>query len=110
MRGARVDNNQKEIVQGLRRVGATVLHTHQLKNAFDILVGYRGVNYIMEIKDGSKPPSQRKLTEGEMKFKESWRGGEYHVVNSLDEALDVIYVKPLKLPTVDKDRIERFNK
>jgi hypothetical protein len=89
-RSARVDANQKQIVEGLRRSGASVLITSQLKNCFDILVGFRGINYIMEIKDGDKPPSQRKLTEGEQKFKDTWRGGEYHIVESLDDALKVI--------------------
>lgn len=87
---ARVDSNQKEIVEGLRKIGASVLPTHQLKNAFDILVGFKGVNYIMEIKDGNKPPSQRKLTPGEQKFKDSWKGGTYHVVESLEQAINII--------------------
>ena len=87
---ARVDSNQKEIVEGLRRYGASVLITSQLKNCFDILVGYEGVNYIMEIKDGKKPPSQRKLTKGEEKFKEIWKGGGYYVVESLNEAIILI--------------------
>ena len=91
-RNARVDDNQKEIVNALRRCGASVLITSQLKNCFDILVGFKGVNYIMEIKDGNKPPSQRKLTSGELKFKESWKGGEYYIVNSIDEALNIINV------------------
>lgn len=89
-RAAKVDDNQKEIVEGLRKFGASVLITSQLKNCFDILVGYKGVNYIMEIKDGKKPPSQRKLSEGEQKFKDSWKGGEYYVVLSLEQAIKII--------------------
>lgn len=89
-RAARVDDNQKQIVEALRRVGASVLITSQLKNAFDILVGYKGINYIMEIKDGNKPPSQRKLTKGEQNFKDNWKGGEYYIVNSINEALNII--------------------
>ena len=92
-RAARVDDNQTEIVTALRKSGASVLITSQLKNCFDILVGFQDVNYIMEIKDGNKPPSQRKLTPGEQKFKDEWRGGEYHIVNSIDEALKIINVK-----------------
>jgi len=90
-RAARVDANQNEIVNGLRRVGASVLITSQLKNCFDILVGYKGVTYIMEIKDGNQPPSKQKLTPGEQKFKDEWRGGTYHVVNSLESALSVLF-------------------
>lgn len=90
---SRVDSNQKYIVDGLRKFGATVLHTHTLKNAFDILVGYEGKDFKMEIKDGKKPPSQRKLTTGELKFKNEWKGSEYHIVMSLEEAIRVIVNK-----------------
>lgn len=87
---ARVDANQPEIVAAVRRIGATVLHLHQLKNAFDLLVGYRGKNYIFEIKDPAQPPSKRQLTEGEAAFRDSWRGGTYHVVHTADEAINIL--------------------
>ena len=70
-----------------------MLHTHTLKNAFDILVGYEGRDFKMEIKDGKKPPSQRKLTSGELKFKNEWKGSEYHIVISLEEAIRIIVNK-----------------
>ena len=89
-RAARIDSNQNEIVEALRRCGASVLITSQLKNCFDILVGYNGINYIVEIKDGDKPPSQRKLTKGEEKFRKEWKGGEYHIIESISEALNLI--------------------
>lgn len=89
-RNARVDANQPEIVKGLRKAGATVLILSNLKNCFDILVGFRGVNYIMEIKDGAKPPSGRKLTEGEQKFADEWQGGQYYIVLDLQQALKII--------------------
>ena len=90
MRASRVDSNQKEIVEALRKAGATVLHTHQLKNCFDILVGYKGINYIVEIKDGKKPPSKRSLTPGEEKFRDEWMGGEYYIIESIEQALKLI--------------------
>jgi hypothetical protein len=92
MRRARVDTNQPEIVEALRAVGAHVLHTHQLKNAFDILVGFRGQLYIMEIKDGAKPPSRHKLTEGEQQCQADFAavGVPYYVVLSVEDALCVI--------------------
>jgi hypothetical protein len=89
-RAARVDSNQKKIVDALRRCGASVLITSQLKNCFDILVGYKGVNYIVEIKDGDKPISQRKLTKGEQKFCDEWQGGKYYVIESIEQALKMI--------------------
>ena len=89
-RNAKVDVNQPEIVKALRKFGATVLITSQLKNCFDILVGYNGINYIMEIKDGTLPPSKKRLTEGELKFKESWKGGEYYIPESVEQAINII--------------------
>ena len=89
-RAAKIDANQNEIVEALRRCGASVLITSQLKNCFDILVGYDGINYIAEIKDGNKPPSQRKLTNGEIKFMENWNGGKYYILESIEDALKMI--------------------
>ena len=73
-------------------MGACVILTSQLKNAFDILVIYRGKVYIVEIKDGLLPPSARKLTEGELKCKEKVEaaGGKYHVINSIEEAIKLV--------------------
>ena len=87
---ARVDANQPWIVKALKEIGATVQHIHQLgQGAPDILVGYRGVNYLMEIKDGNKPPSQRRLTGDEEKWHDLWRG-QVDVVESTDDALRLI--------------------
>ncbi|MHC4753292.1 MAG: hypothetical protein ACYTFW_25940 [Planctomycetota bacterium] len=55
----------------------------------DIVVGYRGRNYLIEIKDGSKPPSKRKLTSDEREWHDTWRGAVY-VANNTDEALEII--------------------
>lgn len=86
----RVDTNQPEIVNALRKVGATVAPTHTLGRGFpDLVVGFRGYNYLLEIKDGSKPPSKRKLTPDELKWHEEWNG-QVAIVNSIDEALRVI--------------------
>lgn len=82
-RAARVDDNQKEIVATFRKLGWSVLIISQLKNCCDIIVSKNGRTIAVEIKDGKKPPSAQKLTEGEKKFKESWQG-EYAIVNSID--------------------------
>lgn len=88
-RAAKVDRNQPEIVAGLRKLGCSVLITSQLKGCFDILVGRDGFNIAIEIKDGDKPASQRKLTEGEQKFMDGWRGN-YAVANDLQEAIKIV--------------------
>lgn len=87
---ARTDANQKPIVEGLREIGASVAITSQLGTGFpDIVVGYKGRNYLIEIKDGDKPPSQRKLTEDEVDFENKWRG-QYAIAESLADAYVII--------------------
>lgn len=89
-RKARVDKNQKQIVDALRRCGASVFPTHTVGGGFpDIVVGFQGVNYLVEIKDGEKIPSKRKLTPDEVDFHDTWRGRVW-VVESVDDALKMI--------------------
>lgn len=89
-RAARTDANQTEIVNALRGVGASVAVTSMLGDGFpDLTVGFRGENYLIEIKDGSKPPSKRKLTPDEKSFHNSW-WGKIDIVKNIDEALCAI--------------------
>ena len=89
-RAARVDDNQNQIVDALRAVGATVRVVTQGNGIPDLLVGFRGYTILMEVKDGEKPPSARKLTPAEQKFFEEWRGGMLVIVNNVDEALEIL--------------------
>lgn len=106
-RNAKVDVNQPKIVKALRRVGAVVLHTHTIKNAFDILVGYKGKLFIMEIKNDEYLPKlyfeketkeeqrtrlENMLKDGEKKCMDMFQsvGIEYHIIATIDEALNVI--------------------
>lgn len=90
MRAARVDANAPEIVAALRRVGAIVRVIRQGEGIPDLLVGYRGQTVLMEVKDGAKPPSARRLTPDEQKFFDEWTGGPCVIVNSTEEALQVL--------------------
>ena len=105
-RVAKVDDNQKEIVTALRKIGAHIVHTHQLKNAFDILVSYRGKCVPMEIKDGSKFPKkfyemsgiekqrylEGTLTSGETDCMNGFiaTGTKYAIVYDVDSAIKAI--------------------
>jgi hypothetical protein len=94
MRAKRVDGNQADIVDALRDIGCLVAITSALGNGFpDVVVAWRGKIYLVEIKDGSLPPSGRKLTTAEENFHERW-AGYVHIVNSVDEALQLIGVTP----------------
>ena len=89
-RAARIDANQDQIVSALRAAGAIVRIVTQGNGLPDLLVGYRGHTILIEVKDGRKAPSARKLTEAEQKFFDEWRGGMLRVVESVDEALDIL--------------------
>ena len=90
MRQARVDANQTAIVRSLRDAKATVQHLHAVgQGCPDILVGYRGKNYLMEIKDGSKVPSARAMTAPQIEWHNGWRG-QVAVVTTVAEALAVL--------------------
>ena len=86
----RIDANQNQIVDALRKAGAVVRIISQGDGIPDLLVGYKGYTILMEVKDGDKVPSARKLTEAEQKFFDDWRGGMLVIVNSVDEALETL--------------------
>ena len=57
-RAARIDRNQPEIVEALRKLGASVQPLHTVHDSVpDLLIGYQGRNFLLEVKDGTKPPS-----------------------------------------------------
>jgi hypothetical protein len=86
----RTDATQKDVVKALRAIGCSVAVTSSLGKGFpDIVCALRGRTVLMEIKDGSKPPSARKLTPDEERFRQAWRG-EYVVVLSAQDAIDVM--------------------
>lgn len=72
-RAAKVDDNHGDVVEALRRVGAAVLSLAPIGNgAPDLLVYFRGRYSLLEVKDGSKPPSDRRLTPKERQFHQAW--------------------------------------
>lgn len=86
-RAAKTDRNQSEIVAALRKVGASVQPLHAVGGGVpDLLVGIRGRNYLCEIKDGSKPPSARRLTTDQAEWHQNWRGS-VHVLTDVDQAV-----------------------
>ena len=91
MYAKRIDSNQNSIVKALRDHGATVRVVSQGDGLPDLLVGYKGETVLLEVKDGDKFPSQRKLTTAEQKFFDEWTGGILVIVNSVEEALDVLH-------------------
>lgn len=89
-RAAKVDANQKQIVTALRQAGCTVQSLATVgKGCPDLIVGCQGRNFLLEIKDGSKPPSARQLTEDQQTWHQNWRG-QVVVVESVVEVLHLL--------------------
>ncbi len=86
----RRDANQKEISRNLRLIGATVKDLGDVGEDFpDILVGYRGRNYLFEIKT-----LEGKLSKGQQEFQEIWNG-QVATIRTTQEAFDILGVKTL---------------
>lgn len=82
----RKDANQGEIVQALEAIGCDVLVVHE---PTDLIVGRNGLTMLLEVKDGKKRASARKLTPNQRKFHGSWRGHKA-TVTCQDEAIAAV--------------------
>jgi hypothetical protein len=82
---ARVDANQDQIVSALRAAGAYVWI---IGLPVDLLVGYKGHSFLMEIKTTSK----KKLTKLQDDFFKNWTGGTVCRIDSPEAALRMIGV------------------
>jgi hypothetical protein len=86
-RAARTDANHGEIIKTFRNMGFSVADTSRLGDGFpDCVIARNGLTAMVEIKDGTKPPSERELTPKEIIFRDKWRG-DYYVVESEQDAL-----------------------
>jgi hypothetical protein len=88
---AKIDSNQSDIVTRLRTIpGCKVAITSQVGAGFpDLVIGFMGKNHLVELKDGSKPPSKRKLTPDEKRFHDQWTG-QINTCDNLDDVLAVL--------------------
>lgn len=73
----RTDGNAKEIIAALRKMGASV---EQIDRPLDVLIGFRGVNIIAEIKT-----TRGKIRASQKAFMDGWRGS-FAVLRSVDDA------------------------
>ncbi len=88
---SRVDENQKSIVELWRKMGASVLLLHQVGGECpDALLGYNFHNVLVEIKDGRKAPSARKLTASQQALMKKWKG-QICIIKNEEEAINLIY-------------------
>lgn len=85
-RAARVDANQAEIIDAMRKCGASVA---VIREPVDLAVGIGGISVLVEVKDGKKPPSAQKYTEQQAEFFSTWRGSKARV-DSVESAIRLI--------------------
>jgi hypothetical protein len=91
-RAAKVDRNHAEIVDALRRVGCSVQSLATIGAGVpDLLVGYRGFNWLIEVKDGKLPPSKKSLTDDEAGWHNQWQG-QVAVAYSAEDAIRIVGV------------------
>jgi hypothetical protein len=87
-RAARVDANQKDVVQRFIAHGCSVTLLHRVgEGCPDLLVGvpYPGGGHtlLVEVKDGAKTPSQQAKTPAQVRWWSEWRGGPVATITDL---------------------------
>lgn len=89
-RAARIDPNQPDLVQLFRANGVSVAVTSQAHDGFtDLVIGFGGVTVLVEVKDGSRIPSERLLTPKQAKFHASFKGA-ITVVETQEQCLELV--------------------
>jgi Holliday junction resolvase len=94
-RAAKVDANHREIAAALIRCGAWVVDCSAVGQGFpDLLVSHRGKLTLVEIKDGAKSPSRRKLTPAQVDFHALAKaaGTPVRVVETVEQAIALVAV------------------
>jgi Holliday junction resolvase len=86
-RAPRTDRTQAAIVALLRASGFSV-HSlaGQAGGCPDLVAGRHGVTHLIEVKDGERPPSQRRLTPDQVRWHRAWLGAPVVILSDLDEA------------------------
>ena len=94
----KVDANQAEIVKTFRSLGARVAITSSAGDGFpDLVVQYWWPlaghlpleTFLVEVKDGSKPPSERELTPKQEEFHAEF---VCHIVESVQDVYDLLEI------------------
>jgi hypothetical protein len=84
------DANHNQISDVFTKHGLFVADTSAMGNGFpDMVISLGGITVMVEVKDGAKHPSQRRLTPDEQKFHSTWKGWIV-IIESEDDALSLI--------------------
>jgi len=83
----RVDENQREIINLFKQIGAGVVVLSDIGNGVtDLLIGYQGKNYLIEIKN---PVRKWKYTNKQKIWHEYWPG-QKATITTKEEALKIL--------------------
>ena len=89
-RAARTDRNQSDIIRALEFSGAAVTDLSAVgKGCTDLLASYRGRWFVLEVKNPAQRPSDRKLTEAQVRW-HARQNAPVHTVLTADDALKAI--------------------
>lgn len=115
-KAAQRDKSEPDIIDALRKVGATVWQVSG-KDIPDLLVGYKGRTFLLEVKtrgleytdkrNGKTYKRDGALRAGQKEFFASWRGGPAREVYTPEEALMAVGapVEGVLQPVLDMRRL-----
>jgi hypothetical protein len=88
----KVDDNQTVIVKELKKAGCEVLSLAMIGGGCGDLLVQRGVIpnttlFMLEVKDGEKPPSARRKTPHQIRFHKNW---QVYTVTDVETALQAV--------------------
>ena len=95
------DKKHPEIVAALRAVGCSVQGVDHIPGAPDLLVGYRGTNWLLEIKAplgprgggaGKRAHSGQALNEAQEKWHKGWRG-QVATIHTVEDAFELLGIR-----------------
>ena len=88
-----MDANHGAIVECFKACGAKVQSLAAIGSGCpDLLVWHPSTDalVLVEVKDGTKPPSKRALTPDQQKWHMEWAGAPVYVVDSVEQAVGVL--------------------
>src|SRR5689334_11360868 len=89
-RAAKKDDNHNHVAAAFRALGCGWFDTYQLGSGFpDGVAEINTLTVLVEIKDGAKRPSARKLTPDEARFHAAWRGALV-IIETTDDVLRLV--------------------
>jgi len=107
-RAARVDTNHGQIVQWFEHCGCVVQSLAALGDGVaDLLVFHRSTRrlLIVECKDGSRKPSERRLTPDQVAWHTAWLGAPVYVVERAEDVPGLLSGVPAVLERCESGRV-----